>query len=349
MGKSKPKYQQNMSTQSYRNLSRVFLMLMVTMHVVIWYIFGIHAVGSIGIEALFSGLSRGVINAGVIFWVLVFISAILLGRAFCGWFCWFGGYLELIEWGIGDKWKIKIPRRTLLYLGVLPFVSLVLKVYSSFLAIWIEKGFPSVFSLRLADVEPWGGQQTGISILLTVILYGPVLLFVFGRKAWCRYLCPIGALLKIFSIVKIGSVCLVNNECIGCGKCDRACDMQVDVMGDLNIYGKVHSSDCIVCLKCIDACPTEAIAFSLRRHDASLPADAAIRSERSTLKRRKISAFDATITVIWVGVSLFFFLSGARATSPQEIKVLMSVGLLLIVYGLVWTIWKILNKLFTRT
>ena len=113
-------------------------MLLMTVHVVTWYTFGIHAAGSIGIEAFFSGLARGVINAGVIFWILVFISAILLGRAFCGWFCWFGGYLDLIEWGIGDKWKIKIPRRILLYLGVLPFVALALKVYSTLLATWIE-------------------------------------------------------------------------------------------------------------------------------------------------------------------------------------------------------------------
>ncbi len=300
-----------MTTQRWRTLSRIILMLLMTLHVVTWYTFNIHAAGSIGIEAFFSGLSRGVINAGVIFWVVVFISAILLGRAFCGWFCWFGGYLELIEWGIIDKWKIKIPCRILLYLGVLPFVALALKVYSSLLVIWIEKGFPDVFTFRLDDVEPWGGQQSGISILLTAILYGPVLLFVFGRKAWCRYLCPIGALLKIFSAVKIGGVRLVNNECIGCGKCNRACDMQVDVMGNLNTHGEVYSSDCIGCLKCTNACPTDAIALSLRSHNASFQTDAAVRAERSTLKRRRISAFDVTITVIWVGVSLYFFFSGS--------------------------------------
>ncbi len=176
-----------MSTQSYRNLSRILLMVLMTIHVVTWYSFGIHAAGSIGIEAFFSGLSRGVINMGVIFWVLALISAIVLGRAFCGWFCWFGGYLELVEWGITDKWKIKIPRRILLYLGLLPFVSLVLKVYSALLVNWIEKGFPIAFTFRLADVEPWGGQQTGISILLTAILYGPVLFFYF----WPQSLVPL--------------------------------------------------------------------------------------------------------------------------------------------------------------
>ncbi|MBT3315870.1 MAG: 4Fe-4S binding protein [Anaerolineae bacterium] len=337
-----------MKTQSYRNLSRVFLMLMMTVHVVTWYTFGVQAVGSIGIEAFFSGLSRGVINAGVIFWILVVLSAILLGRAFCGWFCWFGGYLELIEWGIGDKWKIKIPRRIFLYLGTLPFVALGLKIYSSLLVIWIEKGFPSIFTLRLADVEPWGGQQTGISILMTAVLYGPVLFFVFGRRAWCRYLCPIGALLKVFSPAKIGGVRLINDECIGCGKCNRTCDMQVDVMGDLNGHSEVNGLDCIVCLKCTDACPTNSIVLSLHRYDTALTSSAAGRAELSTLKRRKISALDISITVIWVGVSLYFFFSGARATAPQEIKVIMSVGLLLIVYGLVWTIRKTWAKFRQR-
>ena len=117
-----------MSTHQWRSLSRVFLMLLMTVHIVTWYSFGIHAVGGIGIEAFFSGLARGVLNAEIIFWILTFISALLLGRAFCGWFCWFGGYLELIEWGIGDRLKITIPRRILLYLGVIPFVALALKV-----------------------------------------------------------------------------------------------------------------------------------------------------------------------------------------------------------------------------
>jgi polyferredoxin len=324
-----------MTTQKWRTLSRVFLMLLMTVHVVTWYTFGIHAFGSIGIEAFFSGLARGVLNAGFVFWILAFISAVLLGRAFCGWFCWFGGYLELVEWGIGDKLKIKIPRRILLYLGVIPFVALALKIYSALLVAWIEHGIPAVFTFRLADVEPWGGQQTGISMLLTAFLYGPVLLYVFGRKAWCRYLCPIGAVLKIFSTVKIGGVRLVNNECIACGQCNRVCDMEVDVMGDLNAHGEVRNSDCIVCLKCTDVCPTDSIALSMRRFDASLSADAAARAEKSTLKRRKLSAFDLSIAAIWIGVSIFFFFSDVRAYSPQEIKVLMSVGLLIIVYGVV--------------
>lgn len=162
-----------MTMQRWRTLSRVILVLLVTAHLITRYAMGIQVVGSIGIEALFAGLSRGVINTGFVFWMLVFASALLLGRAFCGWFCWFGGYQELVAWGIGDRSKIKIPRRVSLYLGVIPFLSRGIKVYYTWIVNWLE-GVSASFSFNLANVEPWGGQQTGVSILITLVLYGPV-------------------------------------------------------------------------------------------------------------------------------------------------------------------------------
>ena len=331
-----------MKTQTLRTWSRIILLLMMTLHITTWYVLNIHAAGSIGIEALFTGLSRGVVNAGFVFWTLVILSVLLFGRAFCGWFCWFGGYLDLVEWSIADKLKIKLPRTMPLYLATIPFVALFVKMYSSFLLNWLQ-GFPNGFTVNLADSEPWGGAQTGLSILITAVLYGPVLLYFFGRHAWCRYLCPIGALLKIFNRIGIGKVKLINDRCTGCGKCNRVCDMQVNVLGDLKNYGQVNSSNCIRCLKCTDECPAGAIAFQLRRNGKiTLGVEAADRADKISLKRRRMSALDITIVIIWISISLFFTFNGRQGV-PQEIKVAMSAGLLLIIYGVVRSVESLLK------
>ena len=328
-----------MNTQKLRSLSRILLVILMIVHVISWYTLEFQVAGSIGIEAFFSGLSRGVINTGVIFWIVAFISTILFGRAFCGWFCWFGGYIELVEWGIKDKFKIKTPNHMPLYLGAIPFVGLGLKIYSALLVNWINK-FPTSFTLNLADVEPWGGQQTGISILITLIMYAPVLFYVFGSRAWCRYLCPIGALLKVFSFVGLGKVKLNNDNCIGCESCNRSCSMQVDVLNELKTHGEVRDLNCIRCLKCTDECPKGAISFNLGQGKGVLSSDVVTRVEHDFQIRRKSSGFDMLIAGLWISVIIVMNLFGVRQNAPQEIKVLMGPGLLILVYGIVLKLFK---------
>ena len=43
--------------------------------------------------------------------------------------------------------------------------------------------------------------------------------------------------------------------CISCGKCAKACAMDVDILKSPN------HAECIRCGKCISACPTDALHF----------------------------------------------------------------------------------------
>lgn len=122
--------------------------------------------------------------------------------------------------------------------------------------------------------------------------------------------------------------------------------MQVDVLGDLHRYGQVNSYECIRCLKCTDECPTGAIAFQmLRNGNIRLNTDAAIRAETATLERRRLSVLDVVISLMWIGTTLFFTFT-ARQSAPQEIKVTMAAGLLLVIYCVVRITQKGWSRVF---
>ncbi|MBY9007547.1 MAG: 4Fe-4S binding protein [Candidatus Lokiarchaeota archaeon] len=325
--------------QKLRIISHIILILLIVLHMITWYIMNIKIVGNIGIDAFFYGLAYGIINAGLIFWVIVLLSGLLLGRGFCGWFCMFGGYVELVGSRF-KKSKIRIPRRAILYLGAIAFTGLIVQIFLSVIRIWFVSGLPSAYIIQLNIPEPWRGAQTILSTLITLILYGPVLIYIFGKRSWCRYLCPIGALLKVCSVVSPGKIRLVNNECVGCEVCNRNCDMQVDVMGELKNYGEIRSLDCIRCFKCTDICPQKSIKFTFRQTNASMSNKTTTRIERISSKRRKRSGFDLTIAVIWICFTVIFMFITLDKNTPVEIKVLMGSLLLIVIYGIISRIYK---------
>jgi len=95
----------------------------------------------------------------------------------------------------------------------------------------------------------------GLSILALVAL-----LAIIEKRWWCRYICPLGALLSLPSARKILGIRLDEKKCIRCLKCERACTMGIiDVRGQ---SGLRWDSECIGCLACRDVCPADAIGLN---------------------------------------------------------------------------------------
>ena len=87
-------------------------------------------------------------------------------------------------------------------------------------------------------------------LVLVVVLVAAVLV----PRPFCRYLCPLGALYGLFNRFSFYRMGVDENRCVGCGTCDRACPMGVEVRA------KPNSPECIRCGACRKACPTGAIA-----------------------------------------------------------------------------------------
>ena len=115
----------------------------------------------------------------------------------------------------------------------------------------------NIFSLNLGDLI----GATGIFWFRLSFLVFIVLLCIFIPRAYCRYLCPTGAIMG--AIGKNSLVGLNRNLalCNQCGTCEVICPVGVRI---LDHPDKIRDPMCISCNDCVYTCDTGALSFNLR-------------------------------------------------------------------------------------
>jgi len=106
------------------------------------------------------------------------------------------------------------------------------------------------------------GAITSVSTLFWArifILVLTIVLIIYVPRGWCRYFCPQGAFSAIFSRFSFLGLRRDPVRCskVGCRECVDACPMLVPILNEP--WEKFTHPECIMCLKCVDACSTKAI------------------------------------------------------------------------------------------
>jgi polyferredoxin len=96
-----------------------------------------------------------------------------------------------------------------------------------------------------------GGVLIGIVFVLLVVMA------LFHFRFWCRYLCPLGALLGVFSKTGLIQLNLNSDRCNDCKLCVPYCPGACDP----HLSGRWKKEECYLCFSCREACPTAAISF----------------------------------------------------------------------------------------
>ena len=193
------------------------------------------------------------------------LLGVLLGRFICGFLCPFGWFQELLH---------KIPTRKLSTKRLKPltyikYAVLLLAVVLLPALIANDVGMGDPFFCKylcpqgvLEGAIPLAAVNSGIRSALGVlfswklgILITVIVLSVLFYRPFCKWLCPLGAFYALMNRVSLFGMKVDKHKCVSCGKCAKACKMDVDVTKNPD------HTECIRCGMCIRACPTKAVSF----------------------------------------------------------------------------------------
>lgn len=179
-----------------------------------------------------------------ILWVFTAASILLWGRGvFCGWLCPFGALQELIN---ELARKLKVPQYEL------PFAvhERLWAIKYIILLVLFGVSLESMASAeRLAEVEPF---KTAITLRFdrqwwfVTYAVGLLVINLFTRKVYCRYVCPLGAALAMPTRLRLFDWLKRRKECGNpCQLCAKECEIQA-----IHPDGRINANECHYCLDC---------------------------------------------------------------------------------------------------
>lgn len=205
------------------------------------------------------GAIAGILAASPVVFAIQFLSALFLGRLFCGWVCPAGMFQDVAA-GINNnpvnrkrtdwiKWAIWIP-----WFGTLMFFLL-----------------KAGAALRF---DPLHLTESGISVdepLKYITYFAVVLLFMIvalitGRRGSCHTICWMAPFMilgrKLGNYLHLPGLRLKadSSKCTNCRVCTTNCPMSLEVNDMVNAE-RMENSECVLCGRCVDGCSKKAIRF----------------------------------------------------------------------------------------
>ena len=238
---------------------------------------------------------------------ILMLYGLTFGRTICGFLCPLGLLQELAHKIPTVKIRKSFVTRILSYLKYV-----ILAVFVVIIPAWYAlQSYPvPAFCKYICPEGTFGGaigllsnpvnfdKFSMLGILFTrkfLILLVIVALCVFIYRAFCRFLCPLGAIYGLFARVCVIGVKVDAHKCTDCGRCVRECPMDIRSVGD---------HECIHCGNCLNTCPTKAISFKAGKITLHAPQMEIQDEKKQTIRKVRLIGW-AVALVLLVGALWF--------------------------------------------
>ncbi len=226
------------------------------------------AVGACPLGALQNAIASSLSRPAFYVAGLILLFGLIAGRTVCGWLCPMGLIQELLYRVPTPKVrKSRITRALslikyvilLVFVVIIPFRYALERIPVPAFCKYIcpagtLEGAAGLLSnpVNAGALGMLGPLFTGKALILILVLTA----VIFVYRAFCRFLCPLGAIYGFFARVALIGIRVDRNKCTGCGACVRTCPMDITRPGD---------HECVQCGLCAGHCPEKAISVRAGR------------------------------------------------------------------------------------
>jgi polyferredoxin len=162
--------------------------------------------------------------------------------------------LAAVETGVSRSAEEHKRGNSSLQIGLLDPIALLVRSMTTSILPTVHKATESVYT---EPREYWQAWVVGL------VFIGFLVANWWIPRFFCRVVCPLGALLGIFSRLALWRIDRDPVRCTDCDLCLKNCEGASDPQADL------RKSECFVCLNCIDDCPHDALSFRFLPRKAS--------------------------------------------------------------------------------
>lgn len=188
--------------------------------------------------------------------------------AYCGWICSCGALAETM----GDAHRTKMPHGPIWNRMNMTGQVVLAAAFLLFLGRVVSWTWPSSGIGRAAGVfydrflSDWTVLGVHLDYYHVVDLFlagivGVGLYFWFSGRVWCRFACPLAALMHVYTRFSRFRIFPEKSKCISCNVCTSVCHQGIDVMNFANKGLPMEDPQCVRCSACVQACPTGVLAF----------------------------------------------------------------------------------------